>query len=437
MAQDTKALTVSRLEVENFKRLNEVKIDAGGRSLVLLRGPNAAGKSSILDSMISALGGKRHDPDTPIREGCESGSVGVTLSDAMAPRYQVRVEWTHREDDEPRRSLIVTDLGTTPPSKMGKPQTVLDGLVGELSFNPLAFANETNAKARAKMLLAAAGLESQYEQSTAKIAAAEDSRRVASGMLKRLEAVASTTSTPTPGEQLEPQDASALAEVVNTGLEHNRERATCVESIEAQEAAIAEQLQEIEALKASAAEHEALASGSKEWLAQHPAHDVDAAKAKLAGVSEHNAKCEQQARASANVKQIAEVRKAAKAADDLVKECRAKLQGLVAGADAFSSIKGLSVDEAGEVHLNGRSIDDASGCERLVLSATIGMLANPTVRIMCIDEADALDSKSLQALEELAEQHHYTSWLTAVWAASPTAQVVEVSEGSAHSESGD
>ena len=78
-------MKIVRLEAENVKRLVAVEIAPDG-SLVVIGGKNGAGKSSTLDSIAMALGGKDLVPEKPLRDGAEKGHVEVDLGDLIVRR---------------------------------------------------------------------------------------------------------------------------------------------------------------------------------------------------------------------------------------------------------------------------------------------------------------------------------------------------------------
>ena len=52
-------LEITAVDVRNYKRIRELRIDAAAdRHLLLIAGNNAAGKSSLMDALSAALGGK-------------------------------------------------------------------------------------------------------------------------------------------------------------------------------------------------------------------------------------------------------------------------------------------------------------------------------------------------------------------------------------------
>lgn len=101
-------MKIVKLEAENFKKLRAVEIAPSG-AVVEIRGANEAGKTSVLDSIAAALGGEKLCPAQPIRRGADRARVAVELDDGLV----VERRWGA--------------------------QKLLDGLVGRLSFDPLAF----------------------------------------------------------------------------------------------------------------------------------------------------------------------------------------------------------------------------------------------------------------------------------------------------------
>ena len=125
---DQGPLTVLGLFAQNVKRLRVVNILPAETGLVKVAGNNGAGKSSTLDAIVMALGGKDAQPDVPIRQGAARAKVVVDLGALRVTRT-----WTEKET-----YLTVERRGEK--GKLAKPQDVLDSLIGAgLGFDPLEF----------------------------------------------------------------------------------------------------------------------------------------------------------------------------------------------------------------------------------------------------------------------------------------------------------
>ena len=173
-APSTNPLRIVGLRVSNFKRVVAVALTPDGRSVVV-GGRNAQGKSSLLDAIADALGGARRGShtDLPLRTGSVKGEVRVDLGELVVTR-----SWTPTSD-----KLVVE---SPPGSPVKSPQAVLDRLVGDLSFDPLAFSREAPAK-QAETLRRLSGLDTR--ETDAKRATAYDARTSINGRLKRSRAI--------------------------------------------------------------------------------------------------------------------------------------------------------------------------------------------------------------------------------------------------------
>ena len=149
MSASSPPLTIVELRASNVKRLVAVTIrpDHQG-NLVVLGGANGAGKTSVLDAITMALGGREQIPPEPIRRGAEHAEIVVDLGEIVV-----------------RRTFTAAGGGSlTVSNKEGarfqSPQTLLDKLYGTLSFDPLAFARQdpkTQAETLRKLLGLGAG----------------------------------------------------------------------------------------------------------------------------------------------------------------------------------------------------------------------------------------------------------------------------------------
>ncbi|MFA4845648.1 MAG: AAA family ATPase, partial [Patescibacteria group bacterium] len=129
---------------ENFKKLRVVDITPDANA-VLLTGGNEQGKTSLLDGIESVLEGEKVLKRTPkpIRDGEERAFNIVALGE---PSYD-----EHGNEVECRPTLKATRTFTAKGSYLKveniegaqykSPQAILDKLVGDLTFDPLAFSN--------------------------------------------------------------------------------------------------------------------------------------------------------------------------------------------------------------------------------------------------------------------------------------------------------
>lgn len=75
---------ITSLELENIKRIKAVQVMPTESGLTVIGGRNGQGKTSVLDAIMWILGGERHRPSQPQREGSVVPLYGrVTLSNGL------------------------------------------------------------------------------------------------------------------------------------------------------------------------------------------------------------------------------------------------------------------------------------------------------------------------------------------------------------------
>jgi DNA repair exonuclease SbcCD ATPase subunit len=138
-------LKLVALETEGFKRVHAVTCAFNENGLTVIGGGNGEGKTSFLDSAIWALGGDRYKPSSFLNDEAEKVSIRLELSNG----------------------LIVERKGVNGALKVsggnGK-QSLLDGLLGELTLDLPAFMAATDTKKAAMLLKAFPQLAAQLQK---------------------------------------------------------------------------------------------------------------------------------------------------------------------------------------------------------------------------------------------------------------------------------
>ena len=116
-------MKIVKLQAQNIKNLKAIEITPDG-NVIQLTGKNGAGKSAILDAIFSGLTGAKIDD--VIRHGENKGEVEINLGDYIIRRV-------YKNDND--RLEITNPEGL----KYASPQTMLDKLIGKLTFDPLSF----------------------------------------------------------------------------------------------------------------------------------------------------------------------------------------------------------------------------------------------------------------------------------------------------------
>lgn len=138
-------IKINKLEIENVKRVKAVKIEPSLSGLTVVGGKNNQGKTSVLDSIAWALGGKKYEPSQAQREGS-----------VLPPILKVQLS----------NGLIVerkgknSDLKVTDPNGSKGGQQLLNEFVEELAIDLPKFM-ESTGKEKAQTLLKIIGVGDQ------------------------------------------------------------------------------------------------------------------------------------------------------------------------------------------------------------------------------------------------------------------------------------
>jgi DNA repair exonuclease SbcCD ATPase subunit len=403
------------LVVKNVKRIRAVEIRPDG-NVVIVGGRNGQGKSSVLDSIAYALGGKDLICKEPVRRGEKHAEVTCDLGELIV-----------------RRTFTAEGGGTlTVETKDGarftSPQGRLNDLTGSLSFDPLEFARMAPA-GQAATLRALVGLDFAEldRERDAAFNARTDVNREGRALKARLDGIPAQHEAP----ELEVSAHELLDEIERaqeTNLSHKDAREKTeqlVQRVHDTEDAIATCREQIATLTASLAEYEKRAEVQRLNVAEWKAGvdklvDVDLAplRERLAGLEATNRKVrENRSRATAERELEAKRAESAKLTERIDGILAAKQKAI---AEAQFPVEGLAFDVNGGVTLNGLPFDQASAAEQLRVSVAIGAALNPSLRVMLVRDASLLDSEALELMGQLADQYDTQLWLERVEAEGAT-----------------
>jgi DNA repair exonuclease SbcCD ATPase subunit len=200
-------MRIISLQAQNFKALRAVEITPTG-AVVPIIGDNGQGKSSVLDSIYCALAGKKAIPSKPIRRGADSAVIKLDLGE---------VKVTRKFSGDTTSVIVEAQSGARFPS----PQRMLDDLLGELSFDPLRFAN-AEPKAQLETLRSLVQLDVDVDALDGANARDYELRRDWNRKVDSLkERVASLGASIDPQMDTTPIDVNALTSRMADASEHN------------------------------------------------------------------------------------------------------------------------------------------------------------------------------------------------------------------------
>jgi energy-coupling factor transporter ATP-binding protein EcfA2 len=407
-------MKILKLNAENVKRLQVVEITPTGE-IVTITGRNGQGKTSVLDSIWWALAGTSHIQAAPIRRGQNKARIRLDLGELVV----------ERRFTEGASTLSVENAeGARFPS----PQKMLDALLGELSFDPLAF-SRMDARRQFDELRHVARLEVDIDQldglNRSDYAKRTDVNRDAKALRAQADAVTFPADTP---EQVA-NDESALVDELedagrhNTDLEQRRARREAAQQeIAAKRQVVAElgeRAQELrrqaEALDAQAADIVVQANGLQARLDTAPTLPPPIDTAELRRRIDHaRVVAGNVAKRALKAKLIGEAAAKEAGARAFTEQMEAREQ---AKADAIRAaqmpVEGLGFGD-GLVTYNGVPLVQCSSAEQLRVSVALAMAANPKIRVIRIQDGSLLDDESLAAIAAMAKEQDYQIWIERV-----------------------
>lgn len=442
-------MKIIRLRTENFKKIVLVDITPDG-NVIKLTGPNGSGKTSVLDSFVVAMAWKHNQCPKPVREGEKEASVHIDLGDYVVDRVFTDT------DKQPPVVVRAKSNGVVGKS-IRSPQDLLDRLLGDLTFDPLAFARMKPAEQYEELRrIVKLGPELDEFDKLNEKAYAE--RTGLNRMAKDAEAEARSidVSDDLPAERV---NVAQLAEEMEAAGKHNtdiekrkigraaheekikslndkaaemRERlpAALTEVWNRRDATVKELEERIARVRNDAMNEaervraqfekgidqcvsESLVISGK--LAGAPPipepRDVFGIKESIANANYVNAGIDARERREQKEREAGTwKRKAQELTEEMEKRTKQKMDMIAA---AKMPIPGLSL-ENGVVTFHGMPFEQASSAEQLRVSVAVAMAANPTLRVLRIKDGSLLDSKSWQLLAEMCKENDFQVWVEVV-----------------------
>lgn len=384
-------MKIHELHVENIKRVKVVDITPKD-NVVILEGKNAQGKTSVLDSVAMVLGGKKLIPNEPVRKDEEKAVIKVIVGD-----YEITRNWT-----SPTQSYL--KITTKEGMKPSNPQGFLDGLIGNISFDPHEFVRMEKSK-KAEMLKKIMKLDlTELDQRINDVYEARRLKRKSiDGMIAELRNygdLPEPTGMSYAGAEKQLNEAKEFNEIILNARKTNSQLTEDIDNIK-------EKIEELESLmREKISEASKLNDKIKEKLI-----DIEPLKKNFA-------LAETELRNQSYIERRDALRKEVKKEERELVLIEKKLTNSRVEKDerikeSKAPIKGLTVGDDG-VQFNGIDIDQISLAEQIKVSMAIAMAENPQIKVILIRDGSLLDKESKKTITELAIKKDFQVWIERV-----------------------
>lgn len=401
------------LDIANVKRISAVSILDPNDDVQIIGGRNAQGKTSVLDAIWLALGGAKASKATPspVHDGAKSAKVTVRLGDDQ-PEMIVERTWGKTG----RSQLRVTSADGR---RYDSPQRMLDDLVGNLAYNPVAFLSES-PKDQRDTLLRLIGVGDQIDQLDVERKRLFDERtsvnrsvRDSEGQISRIEAEG-VGSNDTLKARSMPEVMADLDRVQKAQRDWDRVNDE-----------LTQLTTKVAQLRSQLAMAEQSVNEYTTWLAQNARPDDSALRQELSNAERAGA-----VQARLNL---------LKDAQRLLNDRKSRAESLTAAitkiddqktellTSAHMPIDGLGFDENGVLY-NGQPLQQCSGAEGLKVSLALATAQGSDIRVILIRDGSLLDDDSMAEVAAFAKEHDVQVWIERVGDGDDDAIIIEDGE---------
>lgn len=415
-------MRIIELQASNFKKLVAVEIAPDG-NVVEVTGKNGSGKSSVLDAIYVALLGRSVAPPKPIRQGEEQCHIRLNMGELIVTRT-----FTAKEGGAYTDTLKVENADGL---RYGKPQEVLDALLGEIGFDPFEFCQMKaveQADTLLRMVPLPVDLDELAEQDQSDYLKRRDVNRDLAGAKSQLAAI--------PKEEV-PEDLpnrdKLVAELTNaaqtnSGIERERmtreltqrNMASMAESRDGKRGRAEAMRDEAARLDADAdAINAELVEAETAFRALEPLPDpvdTEALRQGIEAADRAAAVAQRQRAREQHAARVLQLEAESTALTEAMEAREKQRQEALAGATMPIEGLGFLLNEKGKplVTFGGVPFEQASTAEQLRASTAIAMAANPSLRVLRVKDGSLLDEDSMKLLAEMASAEDFQLFIERV-----------------------
>lgn len=404
--------TINTLMIKNIKGIKQIKIVAGDVNEIC--GENGAGKSSILDSIAFAFGGKKIIDKKALRDGEKNGVIDIETNDLVISRK-------------------FTQTGTTLTVK-GKnggkyAQKDLNGIFSMISFDPLEFSRSSSEK-QVEIVKNILGDEfnNKMDDIRSRYQLIYEERTDIGRQGKAIGELVLP-------EKVERVDVSELMKELekideeNSKVDQNNKKLDSLKNDlftnENEIKILKEQMNDLRNKYKIACDRQDDIKNDLSKYKLEDRLDNSEIKEKIKNASDINNQANEYDIALAKQKEKAILRDKYDNKSKVLSELDEQKSDLIKNAKL--PVPGLSLSDSG-VTLNDIPIEQISSAEKLMLSTKIACSINSDLKIIMIKDGSLLDSKSFELVTEFCKANGYQLWIETV-GSGVTQDKIEISEG--------
>ena len=397
-------VVVTCLDVQHFKGVTAVKWEPDGE-LAVVSGNNGAGKSSVLDAIMSCLTSGARLPEMPIKRGYKKATCCITLGrrvvDGSDPEAAFKIEraWTPSGP-----SIKITNADGTPIKE--RPTDWLAMMFGAGGCDPLAFAQAAPAEQRATLMrvtgLDKAAVAFDAERNDA-LAAQRNAKAAATVHAASLAALPDT-----PGPDAERSMAGVLASLQEATAKNEANDAArkWLAAKRLQEQSIIADIlaleERIATFRKNAEEVKKEIAGHEPTILQMRDIDLEPIRASISTIEADNAKARNRAARNAAKARLDEAEAALVAAARKIEDIDAKRR--VAIEEAPMPFPGLAFSDDA-VTFDRVPLGQVNTAMQMRIGVALALAEQKPIRVIFTRYGSLLDDAGMKALRDLAVEH--------------------------------
>jgi len=416
-------MRVISLEAENVLRFKSVRVITKDE-LIEIKGENSAGKSSLINLIIMAFGGKKEFPDQVIRKGAKKGINKVKIDGDPTlgiPPFTIVQTISEKSDT----TKIIPDEFL----KGETPRSFLDKIKGKIGFDPWDFIKQDKKKQR-KMLLDMIGVDADKMDAEEKSAF---DKRTELGRILKISEAKIRDAVVYEGVGTEEIKVAELTDKLQKAIKGNQEITNRKEAnerlradaIEIKNKRIPDCEARVATLKADLAKAESeLATLNQELVDSRKKYNTEKddlaltfptntteIETEIANIESTNSKIRHNSKVASDIAEKNAAQAAWDAADKEVECIRTRNAETIQKANI--PILGLTFDADGLLY-NGFPIEQCSTSEKLMIGATMGIKLNPTMRVLTFKDGSLLSSTNKAMLKQILKDNDFQCWFEEV-----------------------
>ena len=392
---------ISKLEIENVKRVRAVSFEPNENGLTVIGGNNGQGKTSVLDAIAWALGGEKYRPSK------------AQNSDSVTPP-KLHIELSNGLIVE--RSGKNSDLKVIDPSGKKAGQTLLNSFIEELALNLPKFMN-SSSKDKAKTLLEIIGVGPELSKLEMEENKLFQDRLITGRMVDQKKGYLGEM----PFYKEAPEEPISVAELIHQQQEilaRNGDNARKRENVRMIDQRLSLAKMELERLQAQLTEKESevrkltddsmIAHSDATNLVDESTEEIEKS---ISNIEEINRKVSANIKHKEAEKEMLDLDNKYTNLTEKINDVRQKKMDLLNNANL--PLPGLSI-EAQELTYNGQKWDNMSGSEQLKVATAIVSKLKPECQFVLMDKLEQMDIPTMNEFSKWLEEHNLQAIATRV-----------------------